>query len=34
MQDNPYGIALLWQQGDMVSKTVAFLLLLIHFDHD
>ena len=29
MQDNPYGIALLWQQGDMVSKTVAFLLLLM-----
>ncbi len=29
MQDNPYGIAVLWQQGDMVSKTVAFLLLLM-----
>lgn len=29
MQENPYGIATLWQQGDGVIKTVAFILLLM-----
>lgn len=29
IQDNPYGLASLWQQGDVVIKTVAALLLLM-----
>ncbi|WP_337879344.1 MotA/TolQ/ExbB proton channel family protein [Rheinheimera sp.] len=29
MQENPYGIAALWAQGDFVIKTVAVLLLLM-----
>jgi biopolymer transport protein ExbB len=27
MQDNPYGLAALWSQGDLVIKCVALLLL-------
>lgn len=29
MQDNPYGLATLWLQGDMVIKVVAVLLLIM-----
>ncbi len=29
MQTNPYGIEALWQQGDLVIKTVAVLLLIM-----
>ncbi|MCC2636819.1 MAG: exbB [Moraxellaceae bacterium] len=29
MDSNPYGIAALWAQGDIVIKSVAFLLLLM-----
>jgi biopolymer transport protein ExbB len=29
MQDNPYGLQNLWLQGDMVTKAIAILLLLM-----
>ncbi len=29
MQENPYGVAALWAQGDFVIKAVAVMLLLM-----
>lgn len=29
MENNPYGLAALWSQGDVVIKSVALLLLLM-----
>ena len=29
MDSNPYGLAAIWTQGDVIIKTVAFVLLIM-----